>query len=81
MELLSGKGGLGPVVWIRLQGIDGTAQLRRAGSGACRCKAEEGVNAERRRPTTTPLGVPPARRARGSACQTPRLRTDPNGRS
>ncbi|TXS45156.1 hypothetical protein EAO75_19850 [Streptomyces sp. uw30] len=34
-----------------------------------------------RRPTTTRLGVPPARRAWGSACQGPRRRDDPNDRS
>ncbi|WP_246574165.1 DUF2264 domain-containing protein [Streptomyces genisteinicus] len=37
--------GLGPFVWIRAD--------QRAGSGACDRKAEEGVHAERRRPTTT----------------------------
>ncbi|PWE11997.1 hypothetical protein DD630_01315 [Streptomyces sp. BSE7F] len=31
----------------------------RAGSGACSRKAEEGVDAERRQPATTPLGAPP----------------------
>ncbi len=44
-------GPLGSFVWIRLD--------QGAGSGACSCKAEEEVDAERRRLTTTRLGVPP----------------------
>ncbi len=45
----------GPFVWIR-PGREARCVFRptRAGSGACSCKAEEGVNAERRQPTTTP---------------------------
>ncbi|MFG2126760.1 alkaline phosphatase family protein [Streptomyces sp. NPDC048751] len=43
---------LGPVVWIRPAVRLGALQPTRAGSGACSCKAEEGVNA---------MGVPPAR--------------------
>ncbi|MGW0712587.1 NAD(P)/FAD-dependent oxidoreductase [Streptomyces sp. NPDC002643] len=62
----------GPVVWITPasgygalaaageRGDGGTSRASEAErGGACSCKAEEGVDAERWQPTTTPLGVPP----------------------
>ncbi|PWJ04798.1 hypothetical protein DKG34_25910 [Streptomyces sp. NWU49] len=46
---------LGGVVWIRPAPVGGAVQPSRAGSGACSCKAEEGVDA---------VGAPPARARR-----------------
>lgn len=50
---------LGPVRRIKVQVSIGAGEPRSAGSGASSCKAEEGVDAERRQATTTPqMGVP-----------------------
>ncbi|CAK7281105.1 hypothetical protein SGPA1_11898 [Streptomyces misionensis JCM 4497] len=49
-----GLGALGSFFRIRSARVSGALRPSRAGAGACRCKAQEGVDAARRRPTTTP---------------------------
>ncbi|SED56842.1 hypothetical protein SAMN05428945_5307 [Streptomyces sp. 2224.1] len=58
----------------RLEQLGGVVRImvdQGAGPGACDRKAEEGVDAERRRVTTTRMGVPPRRSGVGECVPGP----------